>query len=744
MSSGCFKKLRKITDVTNTPGPTPAPTSAPTTGAPTSAPTNASTNKSAGRRLLQDNATNETEAPTGAPTGAPTSAPTVAPTYGCDGDFCPEPGMTFVKNSTFGGEFKEHAIHIPNSYTPDKPLPLLLYFHQWKGDWKSCGSNCRHSMKHDFVTVAMSGFGGDESTHTTDKGDWNSWNAAGTNGQTLPANGALFHKPTCRLEDPKTPACPTTAPTAAPTGARTNGTDNSTDSSGRRQFDDGSEDCREPTPFKQAGYCYDDCLGGGSPGGCTNNCSWTTCKDSKAQVFEIWDWVEANFCIDLSMVWASGCHNGGMFLYDIAQDARFTDRLAGIAPISASPPVGFNKGTINPELHFLGFWGDRDYVVPITDTYRPSKFFRELHDDNATIRAKYDDYKWGDSWNYTENDEYEPEDFGYPPNMRGNRYHNMYDVGELWSHQANCTEHSPAMTGFCLPSHIQKLNCYAHYNCAGDKNHLDFYNKKHKPESGQAPYPTPTPTPEPTPWSNGPDPCQNWTRVSNRSGIFLSYNDSSGNSTNFTAMDKRCMPAPWEKWVEPYPIKQHIIECKYSFIHTCVGGYIREPLVAIMATNPKMGMLRPVDGLYQPGSEEYIKQRECGKNEYGKGIGGKGTGSYGAIQPPTPPVAPYQDDSGMWALIGTGIFLCVLMCCAAGTAKWASENPERAKWVADQLGISERKGPSITADERRAVTLKIKRPWELQPGNEHLNPTTEYYKPGMFSNCVASAPPPGL
>lgn len=59
-------------------------------------------------------------------------------------------------------------------------------------------------------------------------------------------------------------------------------------------------------------YCYHDC------GNCDDNCWWTTCKDSVAQTLDVLNHVLDNYCIDMSMIWGTGCSNGGMFLYELA------------------------------------------------------------------------------------------------------------------------------------------------------------------------------------------------------------------------------------------------------------------------------------------------------------------------------------------------------------------------------------------------------------------------------------------
>eukprot|EP00039_Didymoeca_costata_P005018 m.77724 g.77724 ORF g.77724 m.77724 type:complete len:266 (+) comp12639_c0_seq1:419-1216(+) len=97
-----------------------------------------------------------------------------------------------------------------------------------------------------------------------------------------------------------------------------------------------------------------------------DNCWWTTCLDSVAQVIHILDEIEFSLCIDKARIWISGCSNGGIFLYELAKDTRIAHRLAGIIPIVGLPHNGFNKAPLNT-MHFLGIWGTKDTTVPPID-----------------------------------------------------------------------------------------------------------------------------------------------------------------------------------------------------------------------------------------------------------------------------------------------------------------------------------------------------------------------------------------
>jgi hypothetical protein len=104
--------------------------------------------------------------------------------------------------------------------------------------------------------------------------------------------------------------------------------------------------------------CYDDCNDE-----CLDSCWWTTCQDSVAQTIGVLKNFMEQFCIDETMIWATGCSNGGMFLYELAHDERSASLLAGVAPMVGLPHYGFNFGPLY-NMSFFGSWGLSDDVVP--------------------------------------------------------------------------------------------------------------------------------------------------------------------------------------------------------------------------------------------------------------------------------------------------------------------------------------------------------------------------------------------
>eukprot|EP00940_MAST-03C_sp_MAST-3C-sp2_P000535 g535.t1 len=96
----------------------------------------------------------------------------------------------------------------------------------------------------------------------------------------------------------------------------------------------------------------------------SDGCWWTTCYDSVGQVLEILDALRAIFRIDSERIFATGCSNGAMFLYELADDPRSAPLLAGIAPVVGLPHRGFNHGPSVVPMHFIGFFGASDATVP--------------------------------------------------------------------------------------------------------------------------------------------------------------------------------------------------------------------------------------------------------------------------------------------------------------------------------------------------------------------------------------------
>ena len=131
-------------------------------------------------------------------------------------------------------------------------------------------------------------------------------------------------------------------------------------------------------------------------GACADHCWWTTCKDSVGQALAFLDHLESELCVNLTMVWASGCSNGGIFNFELARDARSAPRLAGIAPQVGLPHNGFNFGPASP-MHLFGMWGLSDTTMPpLSNTEDPTKSFDTEYSGWFFSTARNTTDRWAD------------------------------------------------------------------------------------------------------------------------------------------------------------------------------------------------------------------------------------------------------------------------------------------------------------------------------------------------------------
>lgn len=64
---------------------------------------------------------------------------------------------------------------------------------------------------------------------------------------------------------------------------------------------------------------------------CADDCWWTTCKDSVQQTLDVLTKFTDDYCVDMDRIYASGCSNGGMFVYELANNEKSYAYFAGIA-----------------------------------------------------------------------------------------------------------------------------------------------------------------------------------------------------------------------------------------------------------------------------------------------------------------------------------------------------------------------------------------------------------------------------
>jgi len=259
-------------------------------------------------------------------------------------------GRSYVRELTVPGSptnpTTKYEVRLPSNYkvSTDGGHPVLVYLHGWGGNYRSLPTQfARHAKASGYIVVTPTGYG---------DGGLNSWNG---------------------IRSAKLPGCPP-GPSA--------------------------EDCNAGPPSgpstcvdiddSRFNYCYDSC--GECPkwdGSTVSNtwnqeldidfngdytCYWTTCLDSVAQIEALLDVIEQDYCVDRSMVWVTGCSNGGMFLYELAKDGRTANRFAGYLPQVGSPHPGFqqeNQSLAKPPGYFMGFWGESDTTVPGKENFAP-------------------------------------------------------------------------------------------------------------------------------------------------------------------------------------------------------------------------------------------------------------------------------------------------------------------------------------------------------------------------------------
>lgn len=297
--------------------------------------------------------------------GEPPEPPpsTGVPSCGCSGaGLSPaqaKAGRSYVRdlkvNDPVSGEVTSpYEVRLPSSYDVNSPggFPVLVYLHGWGGSFRSLpASAARHAKNNGYILVTPTGYG---------DGGRNSWNGYRSARLPVCALGDGYLASDCDAGPPELDSA--------------NGPSTCVD------LDNAGHD-----------YCYDSCRTlygtGAEPGTCPvwdgsqgdntwgaeyngdYTCHWTTCRDSVGQIAALLDEIEALYCVDRSMIWVTGCSNGGMMVYELAKDARTRTRFAGFMPQVGAPHPGFRQYDPASELvdrprHLLGFWGETDRTVP--------------------------------------------------------------------------------------------------------------------------------------------------------------------------------------------------------------------------------------------------------------------------------------------------------------------------------------------------------------------------------------------
>ena len=180
-------------------------------------------------------------------------------------------------------------LHLPTSYDPDRPTPLVISFHGWsmsaQSNWRWMGFK-ENIEQENFITVFPDGI----RDCLGQSQCWSSWNAGGCSNNTADAPGGW----TCAAGTPSSQAC--------------------------------ADSC---SPL---GLCNDQAA---------RNCNWCTCVDDSRFVSLLLDRLESELCVDRARVFASGESLGGMMAFEVGM--TLASRFAAIAPTVSAPHPGFNR-----------------------------------------------------------------------------------------------------------------------------------------------------------------------------------------------------------------------------------------------------------------------------------------------------------------------------------------------------------------------------------------------------------------
>ena len=214
-----------------------------------------------------------------------------------------------------GGLSRNFRVYVPPGYQPRSPARMVMVFHGWGGnedEFLGDSSITEDAGKRGYVLVAPRGLG----SGAPDK-ERNSWTFRGS------ATGLSGAEPTSKLAAASAAICDATS-----------------------------------TPD----YRYPSCKAGIA----RNSCSWTQCQDDDvAFTVALVHYVESRLCIDTRHVYATGGSNGGMFTWELGQNARSAPIFRAIAPVIGLPHRGYLDGPgKRARMPVLLITGVNDPVVP--------------------------------------------------------------------------------------------------------------------------------------------------------------------------------------------------------------------------------------------------------------------------------------------------------------------------------------------------------------------------------------------
>jgi polyhydroxybutyrate depolymerase len=212
---------------------------------------------------------------------------------------------------------RTYRVFVPSGYKPSTPSPLVLVFHGWGGNENEFldDKNVRRlADQRGYIVVAPRGLGS-----AAPDLNRNSWSFRGsTTGLAGPSEDRGTHSP-------KTTA-----------GAICD-------------------------PALTHDYTYASCRNIAR-----NTCSWTQCQaDDVAFILTLVTEIESRLCVDTTRVFASGGSNGGMFTWELGQNAASAPLFQAIAPIIGLPHRGYLDAPRKTEgMPLLVITGTQDPTVP--------------------------------------------------------------------------------------------------------------------------------------------------------------------------------------------------------------------------------------------------------------------------------------------------------------------------------------------------------------------------------------------
>jgi polyhydroxybutyrate depolymerase len=212
---------------------------------------------------------------------------------------------------------RTYRVFVPSRYRRGTAFPLVMVFHGWGGDENEfLGDNTVRALadRRGYIVVAPRGLG--SATPDSKRNSW-SFRGSTTGLAGTAADGA--------------PSAPVTSGAAICDATRT------------------------------PNYSYPSCKNVAR-----NTCSWTQCQaDDVAFAVALVNEVESRLCVDTARVFATGGSNGGMFTWELGQNAASAPVFRAIAPLIGLP----HRGYLDPPgkasgLPVLVITGTHDTTVP--------------------------------------------------------------------------------------------------------------------------------------------------------------------------------------------------------------------------------------------------------------------------------------------------------------------------------------------------------------------------------------------